>query len=156
MQGFLHCVWPLKMPYSAAEVKKKKVGRPIGRTGCPNDKYEACELVTFKIWYKIYHFALLWLSLSSNIWKWLQNEVSPPPPKKMHLVLCGVVYTVEPPLTDHPDGHKMWSVKDRWSLMAVQQKDQNLTFLDHVDTSRFFHFGEDILEWMLLSHYHDY
>ncbi len=34
MQGFLHCVWSPRMPYSVAEKgggeKKKKVGNPIG------------------------------------------------------------------------------------------------------------------------------
>ncbi len=34
MQGFLHCVWSPRMPYSVAEKgggkKKKKVGKPIG------------------------------------------------------------------------------------------------------------------------------
>ena len=35
MQGFLHCVWSLRMPYSAAEgggenKRKRKLSKPIG------------------------------------------------------------------------------------------------------------------------------
>ncbi len=82
---------------------------------------------------------------------------SHPPPKNAPSIMWSSIYSRTSLIRPRdPYGHKMWSVKDRWSLMAAQQKDQNLTFLDHVDTSRFFHFGECILEWMLLSHYHNY
>ncbi len=56
MQGFLHCVWSRRMPYSAAEdggeKKKKKSASQAHRgsrqgTGCPNNRNFKC--------YTIYH-----------------------------------------------------------------------------------------------------
>ncbi len=42
MQGFLHCVWPLRMPYSAAEKGEKK-SRQAHRGSRPKYSRSTCE-----------------------------------------------------------------------------------------------------------------